>query len=177
MKRIVVCFFVLCFISISSAFSDYDMIPNPIDEKMLNLSATTNDSTFTLTGIRFDLDDENTPVIIIREKQKNISERSIAATSGIWIFAHDPDKDGPALTVAAHYNKEYIGVKLKKQNGKTRAVPVTKYELAPGEEYEREYVYNIENFTDPVFMYYVTADNTNQKKEIVTVIPETGSIK
>lgn len=71
MRRIIaVCFFFLCILSVSFAFADFDesQIPPPIenDKPLLSLRRTKIDRF--VTGIRFDLDDENMPVIIIKEK-------------------------------------------------------------------------------------------------------------
>ena len=85
MKRAIVALLLLVLI-FSFAFSEIDnttayegsIIPDPIDEEKLGLFAKTTSSEYTLTGIRFDLDDENMPVVIVKEKQKNISSRSMA---------------------------------------------------------------------------------------------------
>ena len=181
-KRIISCCFVLilsmCLFAYAAASYDESMIPNPIGEEQLNLSAKTKTSEYTLTGIRFDLDDENMPVIIVKQKQKNISERSIDVSGNLWIFNHSPyASTGSALNGAGkHYQKDYIGSRRK--NGKIN--PDRKNELAPGEEYEFEYPYQIDDFSKPVYMYFMTEQNSINLKwqyETIVVIPDEGTVK
>ena len=81
---------------------------------------------------------------------------------------------------SGHYTKEYLGVTVTKdRKGNARIKRDMKLELAPGEEYEWEMPYQIDNFSDPVYMYFVTDENSINGKwrnETIAVIPETGSV-
>ena len=71
---------------------------------------------------------------------------------------------------AALFKKVKVKIKVKR-NDKT--------ELAPNEEYEWETPYQIDNFSDPVYMYFMTSENSINEKwryETIVVIPETGSV-
>lgn len=182
MKRIICILLIACLIPACSFAYDESMIPEPIKEESLYLSARTENSEYTLTGIRFDLDDENMPVIIIKEKQKNISERSIDLNNNLWIFNHDPYAISGSLLQggASHYKKEYLGIEIQKnKKGKIRYVNIKPDEIAPGEEFEWESIYCIDNFADPVYMYYMTKENSTDRKwmyETIVVIPDKGSV-
>ena len=174
------CIFILsiCLCAYAIASFDESLIPNPIEEEQLNLFAKTKKSEYTLTGIRFDLDDENMPVVIVKQKQKNISDRSISVSSNLWIFDYNPnDLSGPELQSAgSHYKKDYLGSIIK--NGKINKE--RKDELAPGEEYEFEYPYQIDDFSKPIYMYFITAENSINMKwldETIVVIPDKGTVK
>ena len=185
MKRAIVALLLLVLI-FSFAFSEIDnttayegsIIPDPIDEEKLGLFAKTTSSEYTLTGIRFDLDDENMPVVIVKEKQKNISSRSIGVSSGLWIFSYNPNAVGGSMLKSAgkHYKKDYLG--SVKKDGKINKD--AKSELAPGEEYEFEFPYQIDDFSKPFYLYFITKENSineQWKYETIVVIPETGSVK
>ena len=184
MKRVVCALLILCILPVCvfAAF-DESMIPPEISEEALWLHSKTEKSEHTLTGIRFDLDDENMPVIIVKEKQKNISERSIRFESDLWIFSYDPYSSGGSLLTSAgnHYQKDYLGIRFeKRKNGKIRKVRDDKDELKPGEEYEWEMVYQIANFSDPVYMYFITEENSHDLKwqyETIVVVPENSSVR
>ena len=181
MKRIVCFLLIICIIPACS-FADDFVVPPEITNERMYLTAKTKTSEYELTGIRFDLDDESMPVIIVKIKQKNTSERSISVSSDLWIFSYNPFSSGGSMLKpgSGHYTKEYLGVTVTKdRKGNARLKRDMKLELAPGEEYEWEMPYQIDNFSDPVYMYFVTDENSINGKwrnETIAVVPETGSV-
>ena len=184
MKKLFTMILLICLLSCSSlADTAYDesMVPASIDEDLLIISSKTVIYERKLTGIRFDIDDENMPVVIIKQKVKNISNRSQNCDSSLWVFAYSPYASGGSALEGAgkHYQKEYLGVTIEKnKKGKTRIKRNFKSELAPDEEYEWESVYRIENFSKPIYMYFITEKNSinfKWRKETLVVIPDKGT--
>ena len=70
MKRIVCFLLIICIIPACS-FADDFVVPPEITNERMYLTAKTKTSEYELTGIRFDLDDESMPVIIVKIKRKS----------------------------------------------------------------------------------------------------------
>ena len=165
--------------AIASTF-DKSMIPPEISEEELNLSCTGKDCSWVLAGLRFDLDDEGFPVVIVKTRQTNLSERGVPTSGQLWIFSYNPltqTSGGSALDSGGSHYKEYLGSASSKNKEFKKVSKV--WELKGGETIEFEYPYKIENFSDPIYMYFPTEENSKNKKwldETIVVIPEDSSV-
>lgn len=137
---------ILCIAIISLALAAFTLedVPVPSDETFQAFEGTQDNMHCTLLGMRFDLDDENMPVVIMKFTVENVGERSASPTLSFWIETTDSAKtsSGTLLsTVSKNHYDAYDQLDRKKYS-----------ELKPGESVTFEKAYMLDDFTHPIFI-------------------------
>ena len=152
MKKIVCGVMVLVLLVVSSPFAlagfTREDIPAPSDENFEPYEFTDSSFHGIITGIRFDLDDESMPVVIINYTVENVSERSKYASAIFWIETTDSFTTGSGsmlMGVGFHY-KNYSELDIRNS------------ELKPGQSITFELAYQIDNFTDNIYIFFLGND-------------------
>lgn len=146
----------LFYSSVSMAVFSQEDIPSPSDSSFIPLEGTEDGMHCKLLGIRFDLDDEYMPVMIMRFFVENVGDRSSHPRLSFWIETTDSYNTGSGTLLSSiswqHYSN-YDRLDSKKYN-----------ELKPGEYVTFENAYKLDNFTDPIYVNNTWNDPTERRK-------------
>lgn len=155
MKKLLAVALVLCMM-VPCAVAEFskDDIPAGSDEKFEVFTYSNGKIKSTITGIRFDLDDENMPVMVIMYTVENIGDRSAYPENLFWVSNENLLKTGSSSMLASvgrHY-KSYLSLRSQKIN-----------EIAPGESVSYELAYQIDNFTDKIYIHPMNSKEINMR--------------